>query len=86
MNENAFSSFFFETLGADVTIVLHVGAVELDQLGVIFRDSAGDDVLEPLGDGAAQVVALFLDELVLGAVCRSWRLGSGKWRVTREGR
>jgi hypothetical protein len=54
---------FLLALGALVAVVLHVAAVELEQLGIGLRDGAGHVVGEALFDGAAQIIAVVLDAL-----------------------
>lgn len=54
----------FAALGAQVAIVLQVHAVEFDELLVVLDDRAGHGVLEAFGQGAAQILAGFLDVFV----------------------
>ncbi len=53
-------------LGAQVTVVLLIGAVELEQLLVVLRHRAGGTVRESLRDRAAEVVAAGFDAFVGG--------------------
>ena len=53
-------------VGAQVAVVLLIGAVELEQLLVVLGHRAGGLVGKSLGDGAAQVVAADLDVFVGG--------------------
>ena len=50
-------------LGADVAIILHVAAVELDQLRVGLADGAGQRVGEAFHECAAQAARRLLDGL-----------------------
>ena len=51
-------------LRPQVAVVLQVEAVELGELGVVLGDRPGERRLQPLGDGAAQVGARRLEQLV----------------------
>ncbi|GJD69836.1 hypothetical protein MMMDOFMJ_2774 [Methylobacterium gnaphalii] len=53
-------------LGPQVAIVLHVHAVELDELSVILGDGARGVLQQALGEAAAQVAAGDLEMLVMG--------------------
>ncbi len=55
-------------LRADVAVVLQIGAMELGEAGVVFRDGAGQRVGQPLGDGAPQIIAVPLDDFHVGNV------------------
>ena len=50
-------------LGAQVAIVLHVAAVELDELRVGLADRAGQRIGEALDQRAAQAARRLLDDL-----------------------
>ena len=60
-------------LGADVAIVLHVAAVELDELRVGVADGAGQRIGEALHQRAAQAARRLLDDLD-----RRRRIGLGR--------
>ena len=56
-------------LGAQVAVVLQIGAVELGQLGVVLGDRAGLGLGQAIRDAAAQEAARLLDLLVLRWCC-----------------
>jgi hypothetical protein len=64
MKLNAGASALRLALLADVTVVLLVDPLELGQLAVAGRERAGAEVLQALGDRAAQVAQRGFDVLV----------------------
>ncbi len=61
-------------LAAHVTVVLHVGTVKLQELGIILDDGAGDHVGEALRDRTAQEPALLFQHLIAGALVARHRV------------
>ncbi|MNS71873.1 hypothetical protein D3C72_1052640 [compost metagenome] len=53
-------------LGADVSVILLIHAVEADQLEVVAIEATGEGILQILGYGAAQEVAFALEAFVVG--------------------
>ena len=53
-------------LGADVSVILLIHAVEADQLEVVAIKATGEGILQILLYGAAQEIALALEAFVVG--------------------
>ena len=53
-----------QPLLTQITVILHVAAVKLDQLGITFGNVAGHRIVEALHQGAAQKITAGLERLV----------------------